>query len=65
MMFTFDAKLFASFTVDAPDKATAEAWLKRALDCASINAGALPNGDPILGEASLDGELDFAEDLEN
>ena len=64
MKFTFDAKLFAAFTIEAPDRATAEKWLREALDCADINAGALPNGDPIIGEASLDGELDAVEDCE-
>ena len=53
--FTFDMKLDAAFTVEATTPEAAEAMLKEILDCADINAGALPNGDPLVGEATLNG----------
>ncbi len=31
------------------------------VECATVNAGSWPNGDPILGEASVDGEPDLVE----
>lgn len=54
--FTFDMTLTAAISVDAPDAETAKRWLIEALDCADTNFGAYPNGDPILGEVSLNGE---------
>lgn len=52
--FTFDVKLFATITVPAPDEKTARKMLDAEVNCASCNFGAWPNGDPILGEASVD-----------
>lgn len=52
--FTFDCELTAAITVEADDAATAKKMLIDALDCADTNFGAYPNGDPILGEVSLD-----------
>lgn len=52
--FTFDVKLFASISVQAGSKQEAIAMIRESLDCADCNFGAWPNGDPILGEASLD-----------
>ncbi len=58
--FVFDAKLSSSFSIDAPDKSTAEKWLYEALDCASIQFGTLPNGDPIVGAVCLSGKILYA-----
>lgn len=69
--FTFDMNLTAAITVDAPDAETAKKWLLETLDCADTNFGAYPNGEPILGEVSLNGAENIAlamidgEDLEN
>jgi len=60
--YVFDVKLFAIVRVAAPDEATARQRLQEALDGASVNAGCWPNGDPILFEASLDGEADLLDD---
>lgn len=51
--FTFDMRMVASITVEAGTAEQARQWLIDALDAASTNFGAYPNGDPILGEASL------------
>lgn len=59
--FLFDIKLFASLRVKAADEASARRMLKTALDCATINCGSWPNGEPIVGEASEDGEADLME----
>lgn len=59
--YTFDVKLFATITIKAASQAEAEATIRDCVDCASCNAGAWPNGDPILFEASIDGDLDLIE----
>lgn len=59
--YLFDVKLFASVRVQARSIPAAREKLRAAFDCASINAGAWPNGDPILGEASQDGAADLIE----
>ena len=59
--YLFDIKLFASLRVKATSEAKARQLLKTALDCATINCGAWPNGEPIVGEASEDGEADLME----
>jgi hypothetical protein len=59
--YTFDVKLFAALSIEAESEAEARATVKDLLDCASCNAGAWPNGDPILFEASVDGDLDLVE----
>lgn len=59
--YVFDVKLFATVRVKANTKAKAVALLKDTLDCASFNAGVWPNGDPVLFEASVDGEPDLVE----
>jgi len=51
--FTFDAQLTAAFTIDAPTREQAEQILTTTLNCANVNCGALPDGDPLLGEATL------------
>jgi hypothetical protein len=37
------------------------ALLVERLDCADANFGCWPNGDPILAEASIDGDADLYE----
>lgn len=59
--FLFDVKLFASVRVEADDEAEARRMLADVMDCASVNAGAWPNGDPVLIEASQDGDADLVE----
>jgi hypothetical protein len=57
--YLFDVHLAAAVRVKAASADEARAMLKAVLDCADCNAGAWPNGDPILFEASLD-EPDLA-----
>lgn len=59
--FSFDCKVFVGLTVSATTEGEARAMIDDALDCANANFGAWPNGDPILGEASIDGEADLVE----
>jgi hypothetical protein len=58
--YLFDVKLFASFRVKAHSVKDARIALAAALDCASVNAGEV-NGEPLVGEASVDGELELIE----
>ena len=59
--YLFDVKLFASIRVKAASLQEARALLDKHVDAADCNFGAWPNGDPITGEASVDG---FAELME-
>jgi hypothetical protein len=59
--YLFDIKLFASIRVNAASEPEARDLVLEHLDCSSINAGAWPNGDPILFEASVDGDFDLVE----
>lgn len=59
--YAFDVKLLASIRVKASSEAEARVMLKEAFDCADTNFGAWPNGDPILAEASTDGDADLYE----
>jgi len=59
--YTFDCKLFAALTVQANSLEEARTELRGALDCASIHCGADRQGKPIMGEASVDGELEHIE----
>lgn len=61
--YLFDVKLFAAIRIKATTEDEARKILSAALNCANVNFGAQPNGDPILGEASLydDGEPDLVE----
>lgn len=52
--YLFDVKLFASIRVTASSEAEARSMLKHAFNGANCNAGAWPNGDPIIFEASQD-----------
>jgi hypothetical protein len=60
-LYTFDCTLMATVTVKAETRAEARSILGDVLDCASVNAGELPNGDALIFEASLDGPLDYVE----
>lgn len=53
--YLFDVKLCAAIRINANSEAEARATIADVLDAASCNAGAWPNGDPILFEASIDG----------
>ena len=57
--YTFDVKLFSTIRVKAENVLVARKMLEDALDCADSHFGAWPNGDPILGEASIDGHPDL------
>jgi hypothetical protein len=59
--FLFDVKLFVLVNVHAPDEATAREMLAKALDGSKLDGGAWPNGEPLLMEASVDGEADLME----
>ena len=59
--FAFDLMLRAAIRVNAATEYEARNMLAEALDCAYTNFGAWPNGDPILGEVSLDTENDRPE----
>ena len=58
--YLFDVKLFASLRVKATSEEEARKLLATALDCCTINCGEI-NGDPLVGEASPDGEHDLVE----
>ena len=59
--FAFDCKFMAALRVKAKTREEAEAHIRSVMDAASCNAGAWPDGSPVLFEASLDGELDLFE----
>lgn len=52
--YLFDVKLFSSIRVNALDEKTARAMLREALNGASANFGAWPDGAPIVADVSLD-----------
>lgn len=52
--YLFDLKLNTSLRVNAANESEARSVLIDQLDCADANFGAWPNGDPIVGEASVD-----------
>lgn len=58
--YVFDVTL----RVAASTEKEARSLMTAALDCASINAGEI-NGEPLLGEASLEGDLDLGEVIED
>jgi hypothetical protein len=60
MEFLFDVKLISALRIKAESEAEARRMLTEALNCAEVNYGSI-NGDPLVGEASLDGELDLVE----
>ncbi len=59
--YLFDVNLFATIRIKAESEDEARAMILDHLDCACVNAGVWPNGDPILFEASARGELPLIE----
>lgn len=59
--YAFDVKLMATIRIKAQSQSEAEATIRETLDAASCNAGAWPDGSPVLFEASTDGCLDLVE----
>lgn len=57
--YTFDVTMSASISIEANSKAEAEATIRDCLGGTSVNAGAWPNGDPIVFEPCIEGEIDF------
>lgn len=60
MNFLFDVKLFSSVRIEADSEKEAREKLSEVLDCATVNFGSV-DGEPVTGEASIDGELDLIE----
>jgi hypothetical protein len=57
--YSFDVTLLTTISIAANSRREAEATLR---DCVGdANLGAFPNGDPILCEVAIEGELDLAE----
>lgn len=52
--YAFDVKLIAAIRIKAEDEATARKLLREYLDAAESNFGHDRDGNPLLGEASLD-----------
>lgn len=59
--YAFDIKMFAAIRVKANSEKEARKMLAEALNCADANFGAWDNGDPIMGEASIDGHASLYE----
>lgn len=51
--YAFDLKLDVALRVNAETQEQAIAMLRDVLDCADVNLGAWPSGDPITAEASM------------
>lgn len=51
--FLLDFKLDCAITIGAESAKDAAKLLRQAIQCATVNLGSFPNGDPILAEASL------------
>ena len=58
--YLFDVKLFASLRIGATSESAARQMITTLLDAATVNFGEI-DGDPIIGEASIDGEPDLVE----
>lgn len=58
-LYTFDTTLTATFTLQAKSEEQARQFLTETLDCADCNGGLWPDGNPILFEASLAGDVSF------
>lgn len=59
--YLFDVKLFTAIRIKASTEEEARKKLAAYFDCASVNFGADEDGDPITGEASMDGDADLVE----
>lgn len=62
--FLFDVKIFAAIRVTARNEHEARAILAGVLNCADANFGSFPDGSPVLGEASMDGEPELVDEYE-
>lgn len=58
--YLFDVKLLASLRIKAKSEAEARRLLATLLDVATVNFGEI-DGEPMIGEASIDGEPDLVE----
>jgi hypothetical protein len=59
--YLFDINLIAAIRIKAESEAEARVTILDHLGCACVNAGAWPNGDPILFEASASGDFHLIE----
>jgi len=59
--YAFDCTLLATLRVKATSRKAAEATIRDILDGASCNGGCWPNGDPVLFEVGIEGDLDLSE----
>jgi len=59
--YLFDLKMFTALRIRATDEAEARRFLAECLHCAEVNFGAGPDGEPLIGEASMDSEPDLIE----
>lgn len=54
--FSFDLTLQAAVTVEAHSELEARLMITEHFQCADCNGGLWPSGEPVLFEASIDGE---------
>jgi len=60
--YLFDVMLTAALRIEAETEQEAREALTKILDCCMINVGAYDKtGDPVIGEASAQGDLTLAE----
>jgi hypothetical protein len=59
--YAFDIKVICAVRVEANSEREARDILNSVIDCADVNFGATPNGDPLCGEATIDGDADLFE----
>ena len=59
--YTFDVKMFATFTVTADTEDQARRILNESVDGNEANFGAWPDGSPVLAEVGFDGDHELME----
>lgn len=59
--YTFDAKVFTTLSVYAVSEVEARAIAFNILEWTTVNAGQDQDGNPLLLELSVDGDLDLVE----
>jgi hypothetical protein len=59
--YAFDVRLLAVIRVEAADEAEARAVLYDHIDGAAADFGPGPDGEPLVGEAVIDGEPELVE----
>ncbi|MDR3425524.1 MAG: hypothetical protein P4M13_10720 [Alphaproteobacteria bacterium] len=59
--YAFDVKIFATLRVKAESQEEARAALAAAIDGGEANFGSFPNGEPIIADVCIDGEIDLIE----